>query len=390
MITSIIAVAALATVETQQRVEVPFRVAENAIIVDAVVNGVKVSAMFDSGFSGAFVLDPNMNVGEADGTMNLRDFVGQFEAKTVSIKSLEFGNQRIDPAGMSVVQMPGFDLTESYGVHCDGIMGLEVLAHHILEINFERERFIFHPRSHDISQMTPDNERTWLLRMLPMGNNAIKLLVNTEDGKSMIMALDTGNAFYATTHVDVLERIGKLTNRNNLSFQTSAMVASGPVDSYFFNMKNLKIYDVPVENSVWSIIDLPSSDANHDGTVGFGFLKHFNITIDLERRRVWLENFSGRVVDEPMADIGILGYYDERTRRMRVGRVTPGSPADRAGIRPGDDILGIDGSEARRMTFREFRALMEGEVGSTVVLSLSRGGRLQRYELERAYLINNL
>ena len=38
-----------------------------------------------------------------------------------------------------------------------------------------------------------------------------------------------------------------------------------------------------VARSVWSVIDLPSSSAQHDGTIGFGFLKHFNITIDLKR-----------------------------------------------------------------------------------------------------------
>lgn len=390
MISSLLVASALVPVANQQRIEVPFTIAENAIIVEAKVNGVPVSAMFDSGFSGAFVINSNMNIGQPDGTMNLRDFVGQFEAKTVSIKSLEFGNQKIAPGSMSAVQMDSFDLTESYGVHCDGIMGLEVLAGHVLEINFERQRFIFHPKSHDITKMTPDNERTFLAQMLPMGNNAIEMMVTTAEGRNMVLALDTGNAFYATTHTEVLQRIGVLDNRNSLKYQTTAMVASGPVDSYFFNMKDIKIYGVPVDNSVWSIIDLPSSDANHDGTVGFGFLKHFNITIDLERRRVWLENFSGEVTDTPMADVGITGFFDDRSGRMRVVRVTPGSPAEAAGIRVGDDILGIDGSEARRMTFRQFRARMEGEVGSKIVLSLSRAGRLQRYELERAYLINNM
>src|SRR5690606_32581061 len=137
------------SVSTQQAIEVPFTIAEDAIIVEAEVNGVKISAMFDSGFSGAFVINSAMNIGEPDGTMSLRDFVGQFEAKTVSIKSLEFGNQQVATNNMTAVQMDSFDLTESYGVHCDGIMGLEVLAGHVLEINFERQRFIFHPKTHD-------------------------------------------------------------------------------------------------------------------------------------------------------------------------------------------------------------------------------------------------
>src|SRR5437773_2611322 len=66
-----------------------------------------------------------------------------------------------------------------------------------------------------------------------------------------------------------------------------------------------KIFGVPVKGSIWDVIDLPSSSVEDDGTVGYGFLKNFNIVIDFERRYVWLENFTGKVADEPKAEPGI-------------------------------------------------------------------------------------
>ena len=268
--------------------EIPFRVGDDAIIMDARVNGKKLSFMFDTGFSGAFVIGPSVNVGKPTGTMMIRDFVGEFEAETIEIKSLSIGSLTIKQEGLSVIQMPTGGYTESYGQHVDGIMGLEPFKNHVMEINFENKKVLIHPEIYDISKMSSDPASgRYLVKMLPIGHNAIELVTKTDSGKRMILALDTGNSFYATTHKDVLERVGLWSTGRKVQFPASAMVASGPVETFYAKIKNLEIFGVPVPESTWSIIDLPSSSANSDGTVGFGFLKHFNITIDLKRRRVF-------------------------------------------------------------------------------------------------------
>lgn len=372
-------------------IEIPFKIGDDAMIVDAVVNGKKVSCMFDTGFSGAFVLNEGINVGKPTGTMTLRDFVGEFQASTVKITSLglgETGQKKIDPADMEVVQQPTRDYSSSYGMHVDGIMGLEVIAHSITEINFEKQKLIFYPDSYDISKRTPDNKKTFLVKMLPKGNKSIELLVKTGEGESMALALDTGNAFYATTHRDVLERVKIWKEGNNPTYTKTAWVASGPVASWYLRMKNVTIYGVPVASSVWSIIDLPSSSSDHDGTVGFGFLRNFNITIDLDRRRVWLENFSGKVAEPEKAGTGISAIYNERIKRMQIVNVTPGSPAAKAGIKPGDHLLSVGETETTNMGFRQIENLMEGSQGTKVRVAISRAGELIRHELTREYLIN--
>lgn len=376
--------------QANQTVEVPFRIADSAMIVDSVVNGKQVSAMFDSGFSGAFVLSPTVNVGKATGTMTLRDFVGEFQAPTVNITSLKFGSKNIDTTDMQVVQQDMGNMSLNYGMHCDGIMGFEVIAHDIVEINFEKQKMIFHPPSHDISKVTPDNQKTFLLKMLPKGNKSIELVAEGPGGEKMYLALDTGNAFYATTHRDVLEKLKLWPEGKAPSYMKQSWVASGPVDSWDLEMKGGKIFSVPVEHAIWNIIDLPSSSADHDGTIGFGFLRHFNITIDVQRRRVLLENFAGKVSDPPKATPGIYGFYDPGRKRVRVSRVMPNSPAAKAGIRVGDDILDINGKEMVNQSFEAIQNLLEGDAGTKVTVALSRNGELIRQELVREVLVNKL
>ncbi|MCU0315843.1 MAG: PDZ domain-containing protein [Fimbriimonadaceae bacterium] len=389
MISSLLVTLPLLAQQTKP-IEVPFRLAETAIIVDATINGKTVSCMFDTGFSGSFKLNEGINIGKATGSITLIDFVGSFQAPTVKINDLSFGPMKIDPAGMAAVQHGNNDYSLSYGMTVDGIMGLEPLRNTIMEINFERKMLIFHPKTHDLTKMVPDNKKTFKPEVLPVGNASVELMVETESGEYMVLALDTGNSFYATTHRDVLERIGIWKPGKNPVYTKTSWVASGPVQSWYLRMPKLKIYGAEVENSVWSIIDLPSSRATGDGTVGFGFLKHFNTTIDLQRRVVWMENWTGKFTEDPLASTGMSAFNDPSTKRMRVVSVTPGSSAEKAGIRRGDDVLSVDGKQVVGLTFDQFQTLMEGAKGSKVQVALSRSGNLMRVELERTVLVNSL
>lgn len=382
--------ASLALIGAQAPIEVPFKIGDDAIIVDSVINGKKASLMFDTGFSGMVVLTDSLNIGAPTGTMNLRDFVGSFEARTVAIKTMKLGELNVSAQGEEVVQQPMDHLSLSYNTHTDGILGLSVMKDHVLEINFENQKLIFHPKTHDVTQRQPDGERTFLARMLPIGARSIEMQVETESGKKMNLALDTGNAFYATTHKEVLERVGVWESGREVKFMKTAMVASGPVDSWYKEMPPLKIYGVPVDRSYWSIIDLPSSSSEHDGTIGFGFLKNFNITIDLERRRVWLEKFAETVGNTPSAEVGINAMYSMQSGRVVIVNVTPESPAALAGVQRGDILLTVDGKEVLAKDFRSISKLLEGDLGSRVQVAVSSGGVVKRLELERVHLVNAL
>jgi len=373
-------------IDLKSAIEAPFRQTDHAIVVDAVVNGKQASFMLDTGFGGWLVLSDQIKVGKPSGTTNLRDFVGTMSAPTVELKSLQIGDLKLTNPPGEIILQPVANLTLSYGTHCDGIMGLSPLKDYVTEINFEKKKLIFHPKSLDITKRTPDNQRTFLLKMEPRGFNSIELRSEV-NGHPVFMALDTGNAFYVTTHKEVLERVGLWDPKQKPKYVFEAWVASGPVDTFYIWVKEAKIFGVPVKNSIWDVIDLPSSSVEDDGTVGFAFLKNFNIILDFERRYVWLDNFSGKVTEEPVGEPGIrVGYSD--TGRFVVRHVYPGSPADLAGIKEHDIVLAVDGKSLSMVKPREIRNLIQGAPGSKVKLAISRDGLLQRFEVERVILAN--
>ncbi|MCX4847678.1 S41 family peptidase [Streptomyces sp. NBC_00893] len=76
---------------------------------------------------------------------------------------------------------------------------------------------------------------------------------------------------------------------------------------------------------------------------------------------------------------------------VEVARVQPGSPADRAGIEPGDLLRTIDGHRVDKRPVAEVVALLRGDrteaaEGSTVVLGIGRGDRRRTETLHRARL----
>lgn len=387
LLSLLLAIPALSAAQTAPP-EVPFKVGDDAIIVNARVNGANVSLMFDTGFGGSVVLDDTIEVGKPSGKMTLRDFVGELEVNTVKMRSLSLGSAKIDPTDMEIVQQPSENYSAAYGTHCDGIMGFSVIKNNITEINFEKKKFIFYPKSFDISKRVPDNKRTFLAKLLPIGNNSMEMAVVTPSGKTMTMALDTGNAFYATTHRDVLERVGLWDGDRTPKFIKLSGVASGAVDSWSRKMPPLTIFGVPVKNTVWDIIDRPSSSAEGDGTIGFGFLSNFNITIDYERRRVWLENWKQPIEGDEKGDLGISAYWDPKNKRAIAVFIAPDSPAEKAGVKKGDTILSIDGLDLVDMTHRRLAKVLQGPVGSTVELATSRNGGLRRLKIVRQALVN--
>lgn len=368
--------------------EVPFRKGENAIIVDATVNGHKVSLMFDTGFSGTALIDSSIDMGKATGKMTLQDFVGTLDVNTYKLKTLSVGDRSIPiDSSMEVVQQPG-DMSDAYGQHVDGILGFSALKGTVFTIDFQHSKFVFHPDSYDISKKVPDNKTTFLQKLLPIGRSSMEMFVEAPKGQKMTLALDTGNAFYATTHRDVLERVGLWESGKPHKFPRQSGVASGAVESWSFQMPPLTIFGVPTPPSVWDIIDLPSSSAEGDGTVGYGFLSNFNITVDYNRRRVWLENWNANIANSEAGDVGISAGYNPQTKRTQVFLVAPDSPAAAAGIKEGDTILMVDGDDLVHVGFQKFRTLMEGKVGSTVRLAFSHDGSLKRVELKRVSLVN--
>ncbi|MXY79819.1 MAG: PDZ domain-containing protein [Chloroflexi bacterium] len=84
------------------------------------------------------------------------------------------------------------------------------------------------------------------------------------------------------------------------------------------------------------------------------------------------------------AEAGPAGIGVETVARYytQIVGVRDDSPADRAGLRPGDYIRAIDDEPTRRLSGVDVVARLRGEPGTTVRLSLLRGNTSEPYDIE--------
>lgn len=68
------------------------------------------------------------------------------------------------------------------------------------------------------------------------------------------------------------------------------------------------------------------------------------------------------------AEIGI------RKEQLTIIAPLPESPAEKAGLKPGDKIYAVDGEDTHGLTIEEAVAIIKGEKGTTVVLTISHDG----------------
>jgi carboxyl-terminal processing protease len=84
--------------------------------------------------------------------------------------------------------------------------------------------------------------------------------------------------------------------------------------------------------------------------------------------------------------IGAVLAQSRADGKVTVREAPPDYPAARSGIAPGDEVLLIDGRDVRRMSPEAVHLALEGEVGTTVHLTLLRQGKVERVALKRAPL----
>ena len=84
--------------------------------------------------------------------------------------------------------------------------------------------------------------------------------------------------------------------------------------------------------------------------------------------------------------IGVMISTEKKDGGLYVDRPVSGSPAEAAGIMAGDVIVAIDGTRVENMDFDSAAALISGEVGTKVKITVLRGGTEMSFDIMRAMI----
>lgn len=124
-----------------------------------------------------------------------------------------------------------------------------------------------------------------------------------------------------------------------------------------------------------------------DGLLGYSFLRRFRVTIDYPHRMLWLEPVNVPADQRPYEYSHVGIQIERRDGALSVVAVAEDSPAARAGIEPGDELVAIDRTRASSLDVIGAARLLEGPPGSKTTLVMRRAGIEKSYPLTRQRLL---
>ena len=84
--------------------------------------------------------------------------------------------------------------------------------------------------------------------------------------------------------------------------------------------------------------------------------------------------------------VGITILSSEEVEGFRIMSVTPGGPAEEAGVQKEDVLIGVDGQDVRQSDASQVRNLVRGEEGTDVVLTILRGEAELELTVQRRHM----
>ena len=132
--------------------------------------------------------------------------------------------------------------------------------------------------------------------------------------------------------------------------------------------------------------DINEEDLRNSAIEGYvaGLGDEYTEYIPSNKMKEYTENITGSFVG-----VGIYMVADEETNRVLVYYPIPESPAEKAGIKSGDLIISVDGTEYTAKDFDRIASFIKGEAGTKVNLVIERDGERMSFNLTRERITTN-
>jgi len=123
------------------------------------------------------------------------------------------------------------------------------------------------------------------------------------------------------------------------------------------------------------------------GILGNGVLKHFNVFIDLQQKRMSLE--PNRLYHDQFEVncSGVELVTDDAFQRVIIDHIYTGSPAHEAGLKVGDEIVQINGANVSDFQLPQIRSMLSQD-GEEIEILIDREGELRSYTIKLQALID--
>lgn len=250
----------------------------------------------------------------------------------------------------------------------DCVLGLGILQDYVVQFDYAKpELRLFEAASFQPSLKATEVPFELDRSRLPYVKTTMRLPGGDSVAASLI--LDTGASYYGAVLLKHFVDAQKVRPRAGVVVSVPSHTPDLTLSAVRLSV--LRVGAVEMRQPIVALLDNPSGAPLHDGLIGAGFFKHFVVTFDYTRGRMWLESAS--LLPERQAfDASGVELTHAPNSRYRVLDVIAGSPAAGAGIQTGDILVSIDGRDAHELTIGAIKELLRAS-GTTRKFVFMRG-----------------
>ncbi|RZK50609.1 MAG: PDZ domain-containing protein [Pedobacter sp.] len=359
-----------------------FKSIKNLIIVPLMINQKgPYNFLLDTGVGHMVILDTTLLNNERLNQLKEVEVRGYGEGDVITGYistniSASIGKATMNKIPTVILKEDIFNLSPYLGISIHGILGNYFFDSFTVKINYPNNKLTFiNPRyfkgsSWEKIPITMIDQKPYIQAAVSIANQKTlnaKLLVDC--GASHALSMESLNQSPYPIPEPNFEA--------NLGVGLNGLINGkiGRVEQ--LQLGKIKINDVLTSFPNFEDIGAKTSKSNRNGNLGANILNKFHVIYDYPNSAMYLKKNSNFITptEHDMSGLEVIVEHDDYLRFF-VNRVESNSPAQKAGILPGDEILSINFKHIGEYSLEEIVSLLKSENGRTVIFELHRNNRI--------------
>jgi hypothetical protein len=377
--------------EGRNKVRIPIEVNNNLVVIPVVINGqLPLKFILDTGVRTAILTEKvfsdilnltytrKYTVGGPGG----QKFVQAYVTNNVSL-DLPPGVHGEGHA-LLVLEEDYLELRNYLGADVQGILGYELFSRFIVTIDYEKKELIltrpekFRPkRNMQRLSISVEDTKPYIVTRVTVRDTTsvkVKLLIDSGASHGLILEPDSNDTIRVPQ-----AHVNSIIGRGLGGIITGKIGRIAAVDLGKYDVRNV-IANFPDPNSYMDTLKT-SRSVRRNGAIGGEILSRFKVTFDFPKEHIYLKKNSQFKKKFYYNMSGLtLKAKGSRLEHFEISDVREKSPAELAGIKPGDMVLTINGIEAAEMDLNQINAFFNMRPGKRIILEIDRDGERVKKE----------
>ena len=292
---------------------------------------------------------------------------------------------------MLVLDKDYLELRNYLGTEVHGVLGYELFSRFIVQMDYERKRIILYlphrfkkKGSYQTLPIQVQDTKPFLSTPTRMNANLrldTKLLIDTGASHGLILEPETDE------RIAIPEKSMKGVIGRGLGGVITGRI--GRIQSIMLGKYSIEgiIANFPDPNSYTDTLFRKES-LHRNGAIGGEIISRFKIIFNYSKEEIYLKKGSTykKKFNYDMSGLTIRAK-GARLRSYEITNLREDSPAEKAGLKVGDNILYVNGSPIYNLSLNSVNGFFNSKPGKRVSVEVERGGKRMKFEFR---LINQI